>query len=157
MAWQLDLPHRRSGARHRIDRKAGRSREDAGVLVVRGDDVPCIVGGNDGRYVAYFAHDVDRQLFNLVDATSDAAETVLKVVTGARPDSFLAEAAWPARPWKGQRPIRQARRRRPGPVLGSCLSAVGAGAMHKFKINFQGGPVQETPISATVEPTAGRR
>ncbi len=63
------------------------------VSLARGDDMLCIGGGNDGRYMAYFAHNIDEQLFNLVNADVKASGDEVKIVTGGQAGLFSQRAS----------------------------------------------------------------
>ena len=76
-----------------ISRLDGKSRTS--VSMSRGEDMLCIGGGNDGRYMAYFAHNIDEALFNLIDPSAPEGGPELTIVTGGqaatcRPSSCLS-------------------------------------------------------------------
>lgn len=62
------------------------------VSMSQGEDMLCIGGGNDGRYMAYFAHNIDEQLFNLVNPSAPALGPELKIVTGGQVGTFAPQA-----------------------------------------------------------------
>jgi len=54
------------------------------VSLSRGDAMLCIGGGNDARYVAYFALNIDEVLFTLVDPVAPEKGPEMEVVAGGQ-------------------------------------------------------------------------
>jgi len=68
-----------------IDRHDGDSRPM--VSLSRGDDMLCIGGGNDGRYAAYVAHNIDEVLSTRVDPVAPKKGPEMEVVAGGQAGS----------------------------------------------------------------------
>ena len=58
------------------------------IVLGRGENVFCVGGGNEGRYIAFFACYPLNQLFNLVNANAETSGPMVTVIAGGQGSLF---------------------------------------------------------------------